>query len=193
VLGEQFAGDRELAAELAGLVEQSPRQLGPILALCEVDPENPCLMGVEFGGGEQENWLLHPAKVFLACAREPGEILLPLVRRFLSGLRGEVEEFPRECALAIARRQRRDPDFRAAALNCLTDAAVILSANEKAGLARILALAGGERETLLRWCEAELRRCELVVGYPAVALDPVEETMRPLSHVLLDLLVPMQG
>ena len=68
-----------------------------------------------------------------------------------------------------------------------------LTGDEKAGLARVLSLVGDETGRFGPWCEEELARQALKCGLPEAGFDFLEVRFRPLSHILLDILMPLRS
>ncbi|HEX4966111.1 MAG TPA: NACHT domain-containing protein [Thermoanaerobaculia bacterium] len=191
ILGEQFYGEERLSAELEEIAKRSHYHLGPILALCEVNPRSEILREVELDD-QNANWLNVPTGVFLACALYSKEELLAYLRGLLPRLSGKLWEFSTNCGRAFVRRMRKDEAFKQGALKILTETRE-LTGDEKSGLARIIGLAGGDTGGFLLWCEEELERQVGQGNLPELGFDLFEAKLRPVSHILLDILMPIRA
>jgi hypothetical protein len=183
ILSEQFAGDTATKQELEAVADKVPNPTPLIIALCNAWPDSPAIE--KLSDKQKYKSLLLPAKIHLLCRSVMAKEFAKQLGQILARLTGNIWEFLPSCARPILSRFERDLQVREEAFQRLeTDA----TAAEKANLSLLLHRTDTRVDRLGTWCREEFRRQTSGEHLPEFALEIFSGRIRPIGHVLLELL-----
>lgn len=187
ILGYQFKGNHAVRRELEAMTSDVPNPSAAVIALCEGWPDSEALPRVDPTAVGKAR-LLRPAGVALLAALRPPKEFLERLGRGLPSLTGDIWDFLPLCARAIERRFEGDEAVRDLAFDRLESNP---APTEKMVFFSMLHRTDIRIDRLRTLCSTELSRqqsCELLAD---TALDITTGIHRPVAHVLLDILAPM--
>jgi hypothetical protein len=181
ILGEQFAHDSTTRLELEKGVKEWNKS--PItIALCSAWPESTALLEIRNNRAER---LMTPAKVYLfSCDMAPSKFI-NLLGKVLANLTGSIWDFLPTCGRALESRFKLDGEARNLAIYRLEAGA---TAEEKTNFPQFLRHTDNRLSRLQTWASAELEKQHSGKHLPESALDIFTGRVRPVAHILMELL-----
>jgi len=183
VLGRHFASDQGLEGELGQYLDQNPRNVGAIMAICEGWPKSSILATLR-DRLEGQPQLPTPVTFKLMSAISSPDRLVEALSWAASELRGDLWESPVHWIPTVIRRLKSDD----AACDLMRQALVDQpSPGMKASFPRLLVRARGLTDELRAWCLSETDGSRNYrVG--EVGLDLIAGQQRLVSHSHFDIL-----
>lgn len=182
ILRDQFPGDRHIQTIIDHLAEH--RDLVTAMALAIIRPEEPLLadrrMTASELGETHDEWL---GGIEWTSRLEPADQVVRFVRSLAERQPG-TRWGPGVPIDSLVERIRRDPDVRDALGETLANES---SPDAFCAAARLLAAAGELDERGWQLCADRLATERASKGLPVAVLDIAVDDIRPLSHVLADL------
>jgi hypothetical protein len=167
---------------LEGSVEKAFDTSAITVALCIGWPDSPSLMKIR---NNQSQRLMTPARVYLfSCDLAPAPYVNTL-GNVLRNLTGEIWDFLPTCARALESRFKLDQVARGIAFCRLETNA---TAEEKVNFPQFLRHTDNRLDRLRTWARAELANQHNGKQLPECALDIFTGRIRPVAHILMDLL-----
>jgi hypothetical protein len=183
VLGRQFATDQDLEKRLTTIVQNDPRDIGALIALCEGWPKSASLESIYAR-------LSDDARVPIAVAFRlmsifsPSEHLQKSLQWAVDYLQGGLWDCVPYWMPSVVRRLRDDDTAYKQIRRILSSQP---SPGAKASFPRILSRARGFSADLRAWCREECQRAEGVL-VPEVGLDLIAGQKRLVIQSLFDLM-----
>jgi hypothetical protein len=184
ILSEQFGSDSATKQELEGRAAKAGNPSPLIMALCASWPESPAIERLPVQ--DKYGPLLTPAKCYLLARRQAPAECFARLQSAISLLTGDIWDFLPSCVRAFGFRFERDADLRELAFKRLEGGNA--SPPEKANFPQFLRRSDRQVDRLLDWCRAELGRQNSGEHLPESALDLFSGQVRPIAHLLLNLL-----
>lgn len=184
ILSEQFVGDNRTKQELETAADNVPNATALIIALCKGWPDSPILE--RFLDKQRQKKLLLPAMAHLASRFTSPKNLIDWLGRFLPKFNGNIWEFLPTCSRAFLDRFERDTQVREEAFKRLEKNA---NAAEKVNLSLLLRQTDTHVNRLREWCQKEIHSQLHQKQFPEFAIDIFSGNMRPVGHVLNELLI----
>lgn len=188
ILGQQFTSDTAVRKVLEAQIDAAPNPSAAVIALCEGWPDSEALDRVD-PTADRERRLLLPARVALMAALRPPAEFLQRLGWGLPTLTGTLWDFLPLCARAIQRRFEVDEIVRNLAFSRLESDP---TPAEKMTFSSMLHRTDSRIDRLRALCSSELSRqqsCDLLSD---MALDITTGVVRPVAHVLLEILSPIE-
>ena len=182
ILSEQFDGDTTAKQQLEAIAATAWDPSAVIVGLCGAWPDSPALEPL--WQKDRREWLL-PAQCHLLCRFSDPEEFVARLGGTLPQLSANIWEFLPSCAKAILGRFDRDAQVREMTFQRLEAGA---SGAEKGNLPVLLRRTDTRIDRLMAWCREEYRRQISGAHLPDFALDIFTGGVRPVGHVLLELL-----
>ena len=183
ILSEQFANDITIKQELEAVQGKVPNPTALIIALSGAWPNSPVLK--DLPSKQKDRRLLLPAQVHLLCCFSLPKEFIEELGQVLRKLTGNIWEFLPSCVRPILSRFERDTQVRNEAFERLE---AIATPAEKANLPLLLRRTDTRVDRLRTWCGEEFRHQTSGEHLPDLALEIFSGRIRPVSHVLLELL-----
>jgi len=181
ILSEQFAHDSTTRLELEKAIN-TRNNSAITVALCGGWPDSPALIKIR---DDQSQHLMTPAQVYLfSCDMAPSHFV-NLLGKVLENLTGSIWDFLPTCTRALESRFKLDPIARENAF-CRLEANA--TAEEKVNIPQFLRRTDNRQDRLHTWARAELANQHDGKKLPESALDIYTGRIRPVAHILMDLL-----
>ncbi|WP_089725096.1 NACHT domain-containing protein [Candidatus Thiosymbion oneisti] len=186
IIGDQFGEDSDLRAELERRVLASKYDdQFALIALCAGWPGCDVIEEALRWYRENNQRLHYPTLFYLISDQYGVAEFCERMEGILGDMKGTVWEISSRCAAPIIRRLRNDEDARTGLLARLRETS---TPNVKASVPGLLAAASGMDDELRGWAFNELKRQAQRDGVSEHGLSLSDGTIRPVAHVLMELL-----
>lgn len=178
----QFSLDAEVRKELEEKADKIFDKSALVIALCGAWPDSQQLLTIR--GGHKQN-LLIPAQIHLCCRFLPPDKFVHWLGEAMLDFSDGIWDFLPTCARALEARFKRDGETREKAFLRLEAGA---NAEEKANFPQFLRHTDNRHNRLQAWARAELVKQNNGKQLPESALDIFTGRVRPVAHILMELL-----
>jgi hypothetical protein len=187
ILGRQFRTDASVLKEMEELIGKAPNPSAAVIALCEGWPRSDSLRSVD-PKADRERKLLVPAQVCLMATLASPEDFVETLGRGLRTLTGNIWDFLPLCVRAVQKRFEADGTVKDLAFSRLESSP---TPSEMLVFSSMLQRTDSRIQRLRAICSSELSRQRSSKQLPDLALDITAGVVRPVAHVLLDILAPI--
>ena len=187
ILGEQFSSENNLK-EMLEHIAHSQNNSGAAIALSLGWPESKVLDAIyDAFKSKKSSRITWPVAFYVVGLRDDSDAFERLILSFSNRANGGIWEFHSVCAEVITQKLSQDEELYARLFARLINDA---SFSEQVSLSRLLSMSRSGDQELREWCEKEISYQMNGKKLPDCGFDVVSGRVRPLTHTLLDILVP---
>lgn len=181
-MGEQFAHDSEIRLEIETRLDKVFDTSSATIALCIAWPDSTALLKIR---KDRSGKLMTPARVYLLSREMDSSYFVNILGKVVKGLNGSIWDFLPTCTRALESRFKLDHVARDHAFCRLETGA---NAEEKVNIPQFLRHTDNRLDRLQIWARAELAKQHNGKQLPECALDIFTGRIRPVAHILIDML-----